>query len=188
MRLLVLACVLLVASAAAAQDAPPGPWVLDLRGATSALSNDGAFFPGLPTGTLVPSRGLGFEAGAHVYVATLGPARVGLGASYLLVRGAADDVESRFGALAPQVSFNFGTADGWSYLSAGWGRAWVRTSVDGLERDSGGIPAINVGGGARWFVAARAAVGFDVRFHRLSPTDAAPATLLASVSVGVSVR
>src|SRR5262249_51306031 len=165
-----------------------------------------------------PSRGFGFDVGGHVYTRKFGAARVGLGASFVWARGTAStvptapaagsrtgstaapalpDVESRLTAIAPQVSLNFGTADGWSYISAGVGRGSVETrsiprgtgatmgvpgtdattGVPGTDgtvslpetRSSGGVMSINMGGGARWFLGRHVAFGFDVRFHRLSP-------------------
>jgi hypothetical protein len=43
---------------------------------------------------------------------------------------------------------------------------------------------VNVGGGARWFLRERVAVGFDVRFHRLLATHAVPSTQIVGLSVG----
>jgi hypothetical protein len=187
-----VAVLLLLAAAPAAGQTqePVGPYVVDLRGATSGLPNDTAFYPGVPPeDTIVPARGFGFDAGGHVYLFALGPSRVGVGVNYVRVRGTAGGSVAVVSALAPQVSFNFGGRDGWSYLSAGPGRAWVETSLaDGagtLTRESGALNALNAGGGARWFIASRLAVGFDVRWHRISGP---PRTTLLAASVGVSVR
>lgn len=187
--LALLAGALLVAPAAAQGPRPPGPWVIDFRGATSGLPNDTAFFPGIPVETIVPARGFGFEAGGHVYLLTLGPSRLGVGASYVRVRGTAPEIVTSLSALAPQVSLNFGTANGWSYLSAGLGRAWIETA---LERDTGtvrtesaGLNAQNFGGGARWLLTSHIGVGFDVRFFRVSGP---PRTTLVAAAVGVCLR
>jgi hypothetical protein len=168
---------------------PPGPWVLDVRGATSGLPSDTAFFPALAENTLVPSRAFGFDLGAHVYLFSLGPARVGLGANYLRARGTSEAVTANVSTVAPQISFNFGSSNGWSYLSAGLGRAWVRTTADQVsgttERETGGVASLNFGGGARWFLTSRLGVGFDVRWHRLSAT---PHTMLLSAAAGFSIH
>jgi hypothetical protein len=168
---------------------PPGPWVLDLRGATSGLPSDTAFFPPLAVDTLVPSRGFGFDLGAHVYLLSLGPARVGVGASYIRARGTSDTVTANVSTVAPQISFNFGSANGWSYLGAGLGRAWVRTTAVQLtgtaEQESAGIMALNFGGGARWFLTSHIGVGFDVRWHRLEST---PKAMLVSAAAGFSIH
>lgn len=203
---------------------PPGPYVIDVRGATSGLP-DTDFFPTVPQGTAVPSRGFGFDVGGHVYALTVGSARVGLGANIVRMRGTAStvprapvagsqtgataapvfpDVVSVFTTVAPQVSFNFGTVDGWSYLSAGVGRGSIETQSTApagadqvptvATRSSGGVMSINYGGGARWFLKRHVAFGFDVRFHRLSaggngtagpPT---PGARLVTATIGLSVR
>ena len=191
MHVLVVLVLVLVPAAAAAQGQDPvAGYVLDLRGATSNLPTETAFFPGIPLETIVPARGFGFDVGAHVYVLRLGPSRVGLGANYLRVRGTTMGIVANTSTVAPQVSFNFGTANGWSYLSAGLGRAWVTTHFDDDESDavtaeSESLNATNYGGGARWFLTRRLAVGFDARFHRISGP---PKASLFSVSVGFSVR
>jgi hypothetical protein len=168
---------------------PPGPWVLDIRGATLGLPSDTAFFPPISVDTLVPSRGFGFDAGAHAYLFSLGPARVGVGANYISVRGTAEAITTDVRTIAPQLSFNFGTANGWSYLSAGIGRGWIRTTAAQLtgtaEQDSGGITSVNFGGGARWFLRSHFGVGFDVRWHRFSST---PTAMLLSAAAGFSVH
>jgi hypothetical protein len=189
-RLVVLVLALAPVRVAAQGQDPVGGYVLDLRGATSGLPTDTAFFPGIPLETIVPARGFGFDVGAHVYLFRLGPSRVGVGGNYVRVRGTVPGVVANVSALAPQVSFNFGTANGWSYLSAGLGRAWVTThfddeDADAVTGDSGGLSATNYGGGARWFLARRLAVGFDARFHRIAGP---PKASLFSASVGVSVR
>jgi Outer membrane protein beta-barrel domain len=190
-RYLVAAALVLAVGPAAAQgQTAVGGYVIDLRGATSGLPKETAFFPGIPAETIVPARGFGFDVGAHVYLFRLGPSRVGLGANYMRARGTAPGIVGNVRTLAPQLSFNFGTRDGWSYISAGAGRAWVTTTLDDeesglLTTDSDGLNAVNYGGGARWFLRRHVAVGFDVRFHRVSGP---PKTNLFAASVGVSVR
>jgi len=177
------------ASLAAQAPEPPGPWVIDVRGATSGLPSDTAFYPPISTETLVPSRGFGGEGGAHIYLVSVGPARVGFGASYLRLRGTTAGVVATFTTIAPQVSFNFGSNQGWSYLSAGYGQGSIETSRDEstgtVAKDSGSLGAMNFGGGARWFLRSHFGVGFDVRWHRLSGT---PGATLVSMGVGFSVH
>ena len=109
------------------------------------------------------------------------------------------DVRSTITVVAPQISFSFGTREGWSYLSAGYGTALMRSVASGrtsgpvvagatIERDSGRLAAVNYGGGARWFIRAHLAVGFDLRFHRLASAGDRPASTLVMASAGVSVR
>lgn len=190
MRPLVVVVLVLAASPARAQDPDPvRGYVIDLRGATTGLPKDTAFFPPIPLDTVVPARGFGFDVGAHVYLFPLGPSRIGAGATFVRTRGTAPGIVANARMLAPQLSFNFGTADGWSYLSVGLGRAWVDTEVqretERLTEDARARTALNYGGGARWFLTRRAGVGFDLRFHHLS---GAPNTTLFSASVGFSVR
>jgi hypothetical protein len=92
-------------------------------------------------------------------------------------------VTGRF--LVPEVSVNFGNAEGWSYLSAGYDVGTLTATGSGtpsLSQDSGVLKGPNVGGGARWFLRDRLAFGFDLRFHRL------PAARIFAATVGVSVR
>jgi hypothetical protein len=200
--------------------------VVDLRGATSAIPVGEGFFPSVPTGTNVPSRGYGAEIGAHVYFMNLGPARLGAGVGLLRVRGTASavvagsgsssaastpvsspDVHATLTAVAPQLSINFGSAAGWSYLSAGVGQAKLTSStsafvgtgtgsaaVPAREADSGMLRSVNIGFGARWFAKPRLGVSFDVRAHIVAASaarssgPATPRATLMAASVGVSVR
>ncbi|MBI2829373.1 MAG: hypothetical protein HYX77_08915 [Acidobacteria bacterium] len=230
---LAVACVLwigaLASPPAAAQVAapdPPGPYVIDVRGVTSAIPQDANFFPPVPTATIVPSRGYGIDVGAHVYLMRLGSGRLGIGGNVVRVRGTASpaapssgsipatpaaairpDVRATLTTLAPQLSYNFGSAEGWSYVSAGLGRAQLRTGTSAFggsgstssamparSVDSGTRSSINVGGGARWFAKAHLAFSFDVRFHLVSAgaeegtAQATPRTTLVAASAGISVR
>ena len=197
----------LAAPAAAQTQTPdhPGPYAIDLRGATAAVPQSPGFFPAVPTGTLIPARGFGIDIGGHVYVASLGAARIGIGANLVRVRSTASPSESpststpsttpalpttprvvaTITTLAPQLSFNFGSSAGWSHVSLGYGRAHVKTSRSAFrtgaeaKRDSGGTSALNFGGGARWFFKTHLAFSFDLRFHMMSAgsaDDTAPAT------------
>lgn len=208
-----------------AQSSPPdrpGPFVVDLRAATIGVPSAAGFYPAVPAGTVVPARALGLDLGAHVFFASLGPARVSVGASVLRVRGKSpqsatvatttpaaaasgtaqtgagsftvSSVEADITGVAPQVSFAFGTRDGWSYLSAGLGEMQIRTkaltSLGTPTHQSGYVAAVNAGAGARWFLTSRMAVGFDVRLYRLSGgrNAATPKTTLVSASGGLSIR
>lgn len=211
---------------AAAQTArPPGPYVVDVRGSVSAIPSHAAFYPPVPTGTIVPSRGFGIDIGGHVYLLRLGPSRLGIGASLLRARGtsspdppamsgssastvpAGPDVVAMVTTVAPQVSLNFGSSQGWSYVSAGIGQARVSSSISefGAPRsvasatpvlafDGRSVRSINFGFGARWFTAPHVAFSFDVRFHMVSASQAAghaaatPGTTLTVGSVGISLK
>ena len=200
------ALIIITASEAAAQDAsPPGPWVVDVRAVTSPVPTDSAFYPALAT-DFVPSRGFGVDVGAHFYLFSVGPARVGLGGNLVTFRSSVsvpattnDDGTTAPGqrltltmrTIAPQVSFNFGSADGWSYLSAGVGASNVNTEASEVlpgQLESGRLRSVNFGGGARWFIKPRLAFGFDLRGHRVASGADTPGMTVLSVGVGMSIR
>jgi hypothetical protein len=162
---------------------PPGPFVIDLRGSTSGIPTSIGLYPTIPEGGSVPSRGFGYDVGGHVYLFNLGPARLGLGVNVLGVRGTATDATTTMNILAPQLSFNFGSSDGWSYLSAGAGTARVNAG------ETASSSAINAGGGARWFIRRHFAVGFDLRWHKIAADgETMDAATLFAASVGFSIK
>jgi hypothetical protein len=201
----------LASTPAAAQGppSPPGPYVIDVRGVSSGVPADAVFFPPLAADLPIPTRGPGIDVGAHLYAGRLGPARLGFGANLLNVRTekvtptAAPSTSSSSAqvgppgvrvdmrTLAPQVSFNFGTADGWSYLSTGVGFTEVLArTVDSVDRSrsSGWVMTINGGGGARWFLTRHVAFGLDARLHSVAGTDTMSASMLFSIAAGISLR
>jgi hypothetical protein len=177
---------------------PPGPYVIDIRGATSGIPQGPSFYPVVPDGTIIPARAFGIDLGGHVYAGRIGAARLGFGTSALYVRGTASpraatvetlpDIDGTLILVAPQLSVNFGTADGWSYLSAGVGAQRFQGNQSGLptasSRETDWMRTVNIGGGARWFTADHLALGFDVRFH----VGGTPRTTLVSASVGIALR
>jgi hypothetical protein len=199
------AAVVAAAPAAGQTTSAPGPWVVDVRAATSGVPNDVSFYPTL-TSAFVPARGYGIDLGGHVYVFTLGPARVGLGASMMIIRSsgsapaATEDpvptqgVTLTLRTVAPRISFNFGSREGWSYLSAGAGVASVTTRTEEVSpgrRESGQLRSLNVGGGARWFITPRMAFGFDVRAHRVAGaggSNPTPPWTVMAIGAGLSLR
>lgn len=204
----VAAVVIATAQAAAQTTLPPGPWVLDVRGVTSPVPTDARFYPPLATSS-VPSRGFGVDVGAQVYLLSLRLARIGVGANFVSVRStavgpvAAADDETTIAAaggqrltlnmqmIAPQVSANFGSRDGWSYLSAGVGTASVTTETSDVmagRQESGWLRSVNFGGGARWFITSRLAFGFDLRAHRIAAGSGTPKTSVFAVGAGLSIR
>ena len=197
---------------ARAQDEPPriGPFALDVRGTSPKFPDDDAQLAqsrGLSVDEL-PGRGLGLDAGAHVYLFKWRVITIGAGAQMTIARaksGAvvqegieiARPVTSWFTAFTPQLSFNFGTGDGWSYISGGIGKGVWSTVPDGqppLPGDGERLTTINYGGGARWFAKAHLAFTVDVRFHDIypgSPQGVLPGSPRATIFVigaGVSVK
>lgn len=208
----------LTPAAASAQASAPGPYVIDIRGAMSGAPGDVSFYPAVPVAVRVPQRAFGLGLGAHVYALRLGVADLGFGVDMMRARGSAKTTASETATsstggtvaaagagtltaamtvttIAPQLSFNFGARDGWSYLSAGYGAGATRAEVNIPTSNGGGAAsrqrrtaALNYGGGARWFLREHLAVGFDIRFHRLRGTNGAPGTQMVNLSVGVSLR
>jgi hypothetical protein len=215
--MLAAAAFLLVASISAAQGAEPIPRiVVDARGASLGLPTATGWTPVVPMGGEVPSRALGFEAGAHFHFGRVGPVRFGMGGSFLIGQGtftpeppAADsmqttlppEVSTRFISVSPQISVNFGRRLGWSHLSIGLGRARVRSEAS--RPANAGVPALieggwsrvlNYGGGARWFINDHFGIGFDLRWHQLasvaadSTRPAAPRETMFTATVGISLQ
>jgi hypothetical protein len=175
--------------AASTVDTPPGPFALDVRIAMPSFNTGSALADplGLRTDQL-PSRGWGFEFGATAYPLRSRRFALGLGASLLRTSGskapdpedetAATDptIETRFNALVPQVSLNFGSGRGWSYIGGGY--AFMKRATGDVDADVPDGPrlmGIHYGGGARWFAARHAAFSFDLRFYRIPEQAAEPA-------------
>lgn len=150
--LAVAGLVLATAGAAFAQpSAGPIPrFVVDVHGVSGGLPITDGWVPAAPVELPLPTRGLGLDGGAHVYVLRFGPAALGLGIRGMFVRGSGTTepveppdtgvpvpvpapapapavptvtVSTRLRAIAPEVSINFGHRLGWSYVSVGVGRA-----------------------------------------------------------------
>ena len=199
----------------------PGPFAIDIRGVTMNVPQHPEFFAPLPANTLIPARGFGIDLGGHVYLFDFGPSRVGVGADFVRIRGTASppapatsgstspstpatrtmpDVGVVVTTLAPQLSFNFGSSLGWSYLSLGGGLAQVNTSRSAFrtgvaqDRNSGTVSSANIGGGARWFAKTHVAFSFDVRFYAINPGPpylefpGSPRTTMVVIGAGVSVK
>jgi hypothetical protein len=208
----VLACV--APRPAAAQepqpeDLPIGHYVADARVVFPKFKQDASIANGIGvTAPNLPTRAFGFAAGAHWYPFRLGILTLGLGGEISAAgRGRTLNtgtktaplpvtVNSRFSAVSPQVSFNFGARDGWSYISGGigWSHFTVERADDPLPDAESGSKTINYGGGARWFAKKHVAVTFDLRFYAVNPQLATPTrpafprmTLLA-MSGGIAIR
>jgi opacity protein-like surface antigen len=208
--LAVSVCLLVAPTGASAQLATqPGPFVLDARGAFSSVgrSEELAAPRGLAVGEL-PKSVLGIDVGAHFY-----PIRrkitVGVGASLLMVggtqtpgppeEGAVDAPvtpgEFRVRGIVPQLSLNFGSGRGWSYIGAGLGFSQLKAGR--AESDLAYSPqllTLNLGGGARWFVSEHMAFTFDGRYYRLAAKDLEadyvgnPVVSMFVVSAGISFK
>lgn len=184
---LLIASTLLPAGAAAQSlnPGPPGPYVFDFRGVTSGVPSTEAFLSDTTGAVTLPTRGFGGGVGGHFYLMRIGPSRLGVGMDLMAVRGTAEDVKTRLTALDPQLSLNFGSGDGWSYLSAGVGLAHVSSDPSGISET---LHSFNWGGGARWFLGPRFGIGFDVRIRTLSAGDVVPKGTSVGLGIGVSLK
>ena len=72
-------------------------------------------------------------------------------------------------AIVPQLSLNFGSSRGWSYLGAGLGFSQLKAGRAESDLEySPQLLTLNLGGGARWFVSEHVAFTLDGRYYRLS--------------------
>jgi hypothetical protein len=164
---------------------PPGPYVFDVRAAASGIPNSETFvLPSAGAATL-PTRGFGGAFGGHLYAIRIGPGRLGVGVDLMVARGTTPDVTTKFSSIDPQISINFGTSDGWSYLSGGIGAARVSVDPAGLSES---VQSINWGGGARWFLGPHFGIGFDIRVRTLSAGDVVPKGTSVAAAVGLSLK
>ena len=179
-------CLLAAPAATAQVVGPPGPFVIDARGAFANVGRTDEL--AAPRGLMaseLPKRVLGLDIGAHVYPVK-GKVTLGIGASLLMVggtqtpgapeEGAVDAPttpgEFRVRGIVPQLSLNFGSSRGWSYIGAGLGLSQLKAGR--AESDLSYSPqllTINLGGGARWFVSEHIAFTFDGRYYRLASKE-----------------
>ena len=208
-----LAGLLQTGAALAQQEDPIAPFVIDVRGAFMSLDAAGSAFPIGLDKALLPSYGLGLDVGAHVYPLRGRVVSLGVGASLLFVRSSKapevpedalpdptdPTVRTRIKGFSPQVSLNFGSRRGYSYVSGGIG-----TMTRAIDATEGVMPnevtgdtrarTLNYGGGARWFVSSRVAFSFDLRFYRVAAQDSTassvslPQQRFFAGSVGISIH
>jgi hypothetical protein len=211
-RTLTLSLLLLLtaASRAGAQDEPKpiGPFVIDVRGSLPKFPEAAQLAQSRSLAIEeLPGRGFGGDAALHVYLFQWKAVTFGIGAHATLARshssaGTAGGIErrgvtGRFVSFTPQLSLNFGTGDGWSYISGGIGQAQWSTTIDGqpaIPGDAERLTTINYGGGARWFAKRHLAFHVDVRFHAIYPgtpyvgRPGSPRTTMTIIGAGVSVK
>ena len=202
----------LLAPCAHAQDAPKpiGPIAIDVRGTRVPFPSDNqglADSRGLLLGEL-PGSGFGFDLGANVYPLRFKKVTIGAGGQLTLGRshGAGSvqqgltvfrPVTEQYTEAAGQISFNFGTGSGWSYLSGGFGPGEWSLVPDGAAKapsDQERLRVYNYGGGARWFAKSHLAFTFDVRFHDIYPgspffgNPGSPRVKMLVIGAGVSLK
>ena len=204
-------CAMLLSSPAAAQEPPPRiPLVaVDVHGtlprfpATAEVADS----RGLKV-TDLPGAGLGGQLALHLYPLTWRAITLGLGGEVVVARArhapdtadttaTAATVTQSFRTLDAQLSLNFGSGNGWSYLSGGIGRSNMSILPEGreaLDTDNEVLKTINYGGGARWFAKRHVAFSFDLRFYALNPGTGScgfpgsPRQTFMSIGAGVSVK
>lgn len=207
----VVLCLLLAGArdAAAQPPEPIGPLVVNLRGALARLKAEPPVATALGVGVDdMPTRGLGLSAGAHWYPVRRGRVTLGLGGELVFAResrtaettdttAVVPTVTARFSEFSPHVSLNFGTNDGWSYISGGIGRARLTAESDALppfDEPAERVRSLHYGGGARWFTSPRLAFTFDVRFYTINGREPAglrpghPRNRFMVISAGASLR
>jgi hypothetical protein len=171
----------------------------------------------------LPGSGMGLSAGIHIYLPKIAGITVGIGGEAMIGQSSTSPpvnpppatslrpVTETFKEVSPQLSLNFGSGTGWSYLSVGIGRALWSVVPEGatpLDVDGTPLRTISYGGGARWFAKKRLAFSLDVRVYEIngglpsqdlqlppSPPDivttgppGSPRTLLLVIGAGISVR
>ncbi len=203
-----------VAAASAAQTAsaqePPPPLphvVVDLQGVIPVFPNDAqqlADSRGLNV-TQLPGAGIGGRVGAHVYLFKYHGVTLGVGGELMTGRSSSSPdplsglapADERLTTMQSELSLNFGTGHGWSYLSGGFGRSkWSlhQTGAPETSADTESLPTANYGGGARWFIKRHLAFSLDVRIYEIQPGGVSafgagsPRTRLLTFGAGISVK
>jgi len=210
----VRACVLCLcligagAGGARAQEPPPriGPIAVDLHGVVAKFGDDPQLAASRGLGRAeLPGPGFGASAAVSLYLPKVVGVTVGLGAHAVVARSATSPdallslrpVTETFKAVSPQVSLNFGSGNGWSYLSVGVGRAvWSIVPEGGtpLPADEAVLDTIDYGGGARWFAKKHLAFSLDVRVYEIPAGQpvldlpGSPRTRLLVIGAGVSLK
>ena len=208
--LLALCAPLLLVPPVVAQPAEPLPrFVVDLQGSLPKLPTDPEVAARRDMDvTWLPSWGVGLNTAVHVYPVRWKLVTFGIGASYFwggrtrtqAVVGQEREpsgprVTTRLRGFAPQLSFNFGGRDGFSYVSGGISPSVLTVSREDAEPETGeGAKTINYGGGARWFFSDRLAFSLDLRFYAIAPKPASekggghPRLTQMIFSAGLSLR
>ena len=222
--LVLLALLVAAPAAAQAPKEPLPRFAIDLHAGTVGLPTAEGWVPVVPVVAAdinVPGRAWGLSGGASVYLLKVGVMTFGIGAQVATGRGKSEPapivtppsatpstpaaqtipvVITQITSLLPQLSMNFGHKFGWSYLSAGYGRTKVSSSKSAVGTTPGEVvpeawnPAINFGGGAKWFMRPHLGASFDVRFTKLSSRGAtallpsAKRTQMVTMAVGISIQ
>jgi len=203
-----LAAVLGRAHPADAQEPPPPipRFVVDLHGTIATFPADPNLAASRGLDLLeLPGAGLGGDVAVHLYPFKYRAVTFGIGGRVVRSRSHRTQtpesglraVTERFTYIGPQLSFNFGTGAGWSYISAGIaGSKWSVVPDDSAPQppDEQRLKTIDYGGGARWFAKPHLAFSFDLRFYAINPSSPTPAlpagprTRLMVFGAGISIK
>jgi hypothetical protein len=217
MRLLAgfLLCLTMAGAARVNAQEPPPPiprFVVDAHATVPLFPSDSQQLidsrnPGWTLASL-PGRGWGGQLGLHLYLLKWRALTVGIGGEVMVASatspGPTDQnptaiaLEERIVSAAPQLSFNFGTGHGWSYLSGGVGRSvWSlhETGQVAAAQDVEPLSTVNYGGGARWFIKNHLAFSLDARLYEIQPgtlvpplEKGSPRTRMFIIGAGVSLK
>jgi hypothetical protein len=212
------AAICMVGRPASAQEPPPPipHFVVDLHGVFPGFPVEQALADsrGLgPSGlSELPGRAFGGDIAVHVYPFRWRAITFGIGARAMGARATKEPdpipgstlvaVTEKFSYIGPELSFNFGTGSGWSYLSAGINAShWsvIPKLPDGTDAppqppDEERLKTLAYGGGARWFARPHVAFSFDVRFYAINPSSpygplpVSPRTTLLVIGAGISIK
>jgi hypothetical protein len=204
---------LAIAAPAAAQPKEPiAPFVVDVRGAFGRHKAEPSVATDLDVAPAnLPTRTFGIVGGVHLYPLRSHKVTLGIGGNMVLARGSkALDVEGTdpeeptkgptvrryFTTFSPEISLNFGSRNGWSYISGGmFGRS--KLYLDREDAPAENAPfrnTVNYGGGARWFTRNHMAFSVDFRWYSVAEQLASagviaqPRTTLLILSAGISIR
>ena len=203
----------MVCAARANAQEPPPPiprFVVDLHATVPLFPNDVQQLAASrsPSWSLaeLPGRGFGGQVGVHVYLLRWRALTLGVGGEVIVASASSTPadpssslvaVEERLVSAAPQLSFNFGTGHGWSYLSGGVGRSVWSLHEVGQQPSSSDVEPLqtfNYGRGGRWFIKNHLAFSLDVRFYEIQsgtpvpPLPGSPRTRLLIIGAGISLK
>ena len=170
---------------------PKAPFVVDARLGWPGLSKDADVATSLGVTTEdLPGRGFGLIIGAQFYAARTRTVSLGIGGEMLWARAGrtktsettgrpeGPPLKNRWSNISPQMSLNFGSKDGWSYLTGGLGWSKVTMEREDEPQESGSrVRTLNYGGGAKWFTKKHLAFNLDLRFYSIGAQEAIPGRL-----------
>ena len=180
---------------------PKPPFVFDARFSWPGITRDPLVAQALDVpAEEMPGRGPAIILGAQLIFPRKSVVSLGVGGELLLMR-ARNTIEpeeepvpgpgppippgptltNRWSHMSPQVSLNFGSGDGFSYLTGGLGFSKLTMERDDEPQGPGGrVRTLNYGGGAKWFARKHLAFTFDLRFYSISAQEAEPGRVATS--------